>query len=441
MAAGEMRCHWRRLGLVIPLSITAIVLHGLDYNRGHSLTEYRSLEYRVSPKSPLLSLSPSPPSPPPPLPQPPSLFPRGGASDSKEGATARPDTTEILQTSRLPRDLLVAPSPGDYHNDTMVYTYVDLSNPIRELSKNENMVDLLTMWADSWRAHGWTPRILTQKYAEGHSGYKAFVDVAEKNAFAVSAARGHREGKKDVNKSVAFRVRGLMQFFAKAAAGAGILTDSDVINYGLTPQDVRDAAIAAAADPLNVAIHDGRKCTPAKKIGRRVLPQGYKCPANLMPEIYCSAVNNGMTSGSGAAYHKLVKGMLEKQDLSMAKKDLALFTEMRILNMLGKRHVDRVLLGISFTGAFDGAWRRVKVLHWWGSGIVNWQAALCGHLDDNAPEKFIGWSIRWKNMGMCKKDTMGRLSTLQRTAVVRAVRDPALRFGAEEQCPCPSQGA
>mgnify|MGYP001380209883 CR=1 FL=1 len=71
-----------------------------------------------------------------------------------------------------------------------------------------------------------------------------------------------------------------------------------------------------------------------------------------MPEIYCSAVNNGMTSGSGAAYHKLVKGMLEKQDLSMAKKDLALFTEMRILNMLGKRHVDRVLLGISFTGAF-----------------------------------------------------------------------------------------
>ena len=436
-----MRCHWRRLGLVIPLSITAIVLHGLDYNRGHSLTEYRSLEYRVSPKSPLLSLSPSPPSPPPPLPQPPSLFPRGGASDSKEGATARPDTTEILQTSRLPRDLLVAPSPGDYHNDTMVYTYVDLSNPIRELSKNENMVDLLTMWADSWRAHGWTPRILTQKYAEGHSGYKAFVDVAKKNAFAVSAARGHREGKKDVNKSVAFRVRGLTQFFAKAAAGAGILTDSDVINYGLTPQDVRDAAIAAAADPLNVAIHDGRKCTPAKKIGRRVLPQGYKCPANLMPEIYCSAVNNGMTSGSGAAYHKLVKGMLEKQDLPMAKKDLALFTEMRILNMLGKRHVDRVLLGISFTGAFDGAWRRVKVLHWWGSGIVNWQAALCGHLDDNAPEKFTGWSIRWKNMGMCKKDTMGRLSTLQRTAVVRAVRDPALRFGAEEQCPCPSQGA
>ena len=130
-----------------------------------------------------------------------------------------------------------------YNDSSMVYTYLDLTHSTRALSQVSDALDLLSLWAASWARHGWHPRILTrddlvQRHPEA---YREFVRTANATATAVSRARGHSSA-----KDATFRLRGLTQFFAKAVSGAGVLTDSDVINYGLTPQDVREASRGAS---------------------------------------------------------------------------------------------------------------------------------------------------------------------------------------------------
>ena len=139
---------------------------------------------------------------------------------------------------------LTARRPSDYNNSAMVYTYVDFSHASRALAKLSTALDVLTMWAASWAHHGWTPRILTVDDLRDDPGYKEFLRIAKETATAVSRAR-HGGNLTDADAN--FRLRGLTQFYAKAVAGSGVLTDSDVINYGLTPQGVREVQASAQA--------------------------------------------------------------------------------------------------------------------------------------------------------------------------------------------------
>ena len=85
-------------------------------------------------------------------------------------------------------------------------------------------LDMLSLWAASWARHGWNPRIITRDDVERDPGYRQFVRVANATASRVSQSRGHTGSATDAT----FRLRGLTQFYAKAVAGSGVLTDSDV---------------------------------------------------------------------------------------------------------------------------------------------------------------------------------------------------------------------
>jgi hypothetical protein len=117
-----------------------------------------------------------------------------------------------------------ARGPSDYNNDAMVYTYIDLTHASRGLSKASSAMDMIALWASSWARHGWTPRLLTREDVERDPGYRAFERLANETATMVSKSR---HGGKTTSADSTFRLRGLTQFYAKAVAGAGVLTDSD----------------------------------------------------------------------------------------------------------------------------------------------------------------------------------------------------------------------
>lgn len=236
-------------------------------------------------------------------------------------------------------------SPPAFNDSAMVYTYIDLSHASRALSQASDAMDMLSLWAASWARHGWTPRILTKSDVMRDPGYADFVRVANATATRVSRSRGHA-----TTSDATFRLRGLTQFYAKAVAGAGVLTDSDVINYGLTPEDVRSASRGVPADV--VVVHDGRNCE-LRRSGHKSSQSGHafrteglttaiataattgtsaassgllsrwsrgggaSAPAARWakdaPVIACVKTNNGVTSGAGAAYHKLIGAMLTFQ--------------------------------------------------------------------------------------------------------------------------------
>ena len=361
---------------------------------------------------------------------------------------------------------------GSAHdNDAMVYTYVDLTHASRALASSSNTLDMLTLWAASWARHGWTPRVLTREDVERDPGYPAFAKIANKTALLVSRSRGHTTA-----TDAAFRLRGLTQFFAKAISGAGVLTDSDVINYGLTPQDVRDstARLPGGAGSL-VRVHDVRNCRDVRVfragLGFAFRPEGYVAGAHVGSAtagdsgsrhgtLVCTKTNNGLTSGTGAAYHQLIQAMLNFQQTSITKyggKDASLIgrmTEMRIINIIGptpqhqhatnvstadgkrhpwwrrdEEHRDSVILPPAANGilavapmcvtfnAQNAAWRRAKAVHFYGSGITNWVRAMCGKPEGSHESKATAEMDAWHAVGLCDKK-------VSRAKFVRFLRDP-----------------
>ena len=375
----------------------------------------------------------------------------------------------------------------EYDNDAMVYTYIDLTHASRGLASSSNTLDMLTLWAASWARHGWTPRVLTRDDVERDPAYPAFAKIANKTAMMVSRSRGH-----STVVDATFRLRGLTQFFAKAISGAGVLTDSDVINYGLTPQDVRDsvARLPGGANSL-VRVHDARNCHDVRSFnaaasGFAFRPEGYVAGAGVgdvdaaaaaaradrLPRgalgrhgnLVCTKTNNGLTSGTGAAYHQLVQAMLSFQQASIAKysaaKDASMIgrmTEMRIINIIGprsangsatdhadgKRATDRELPPPASNGilavapvcvtfnAQNAAWRRAKAVHFYGSGITNWVRALCSKPEEGRKGKAAAKTATsevaeaeaanaieaWHAAGICNRK-------VSRAKFVRFLRDP-----------------
>ena len=238
--------------------------------------------------------------------------------------------------------------PQPYDDRRMVYTYIDMTHASRGLAHASSAMDMLALWSASWARHGWLPRILTREDVERDPGYHEFVRVANSTATRVSRTRSSAHGAVDAT----FRLRGLTQFYAKAVAGSGVLTDSDVINYGLTPQDVADATAGLPQGPRElVVVHDARNCKSVVNSsemagGHLFRAQGYADGSGVATRgpVWCVKTNNGLTSGSGGAYHRLLAAMLRFQQESISKygasddksssKMIGRMTEMRELALI-----------------------------------------------------------------------------------------------------------
>ncbi len=83
---------------------------------------------------------------------------------------------------------------------------------------------LLSLWAGSWRARGFTPVVLNESHARAHLGYgyvRARIDLLP-----------------TVNPA-AYERACYLRHLAMAEVGGGLMTDYDVINYNFFPADLR----------------------------------------------------------------------------------------------------------------------------------------------------------------------------------------------------------
>jgi hypothetical protein len=315
---------------------------------------------------------------------------------------------------------------GAVNDDSRVFTYANFGIGKRALNSPKNTVDLFTLWGASWARHGWKPYVITDSDVQKDSEFDVFIANATDLGAHIAEARAlakHLDISAEKEQLHArFRVRGITQFFAKAVVGAGVLTDSDVFNYGLTPQDVRDTVRASRSSNSiigdTVYVHDGRHCTRSSAVGgghyrhavRALIEDG---GGSALRNMTCGKLNNGVTSGSGAAYRRLVQEMLNLQKTALSRtssdarvdtKGLELMTEMRMVNMLeGRgRGVAAALLAVTFNPDTD-CWRKTKAVHFYGSGIKNWRKIHC--------------NVRQNDLAVCSNAT-------SRVDFVRYLRDP-----------------
>ena len=223
-----------------------------------------------------------------------------------------------------------------------VFTFLDLSQRHRGHIFPHATVDLVATWAASWAAAGWQPYLIDEATLQED---KSFTNVAARTQLAANRlvtamnSTGVRRYACPPNRwsaCVAFRRRGILQFYALAATNGGTLTDTDAINFGLAPSDVaaalkREAALAGGATGAardRVLFSDGRKCrckagdaTTRRgnyTRGRLFMTEAYSSgPSSSQPthaaaaypcdRIECNAVNNGLSTGSGRAYDTFVR--------------------------------------------------------------------------------------------------------------------------------------
>jgi len=104
-----------------------------------------------------------------------------------------------------------------------VYTWYE---PVEGLS---NLYDgLWDIFAESWRRHGWNPRLLNLAVAKKHPDFYNYYDIVSQQP--TINPRAYDTGDK---------LRWLAYEQALATEGPGIMIDMDAINYGFVPGDVQ----------------------------------------------------------------------------------------------------------------------------------------------------------------------------------------------------------
>lgn len=99
-----------------------------------------------------------------------------------------------------------------------VYTYY---MPVPELYDEGSQRALIDVWARSWRKQGWNPIVMDETWVFKHPRYREF----KKKFFELPTEYGHN-----------YEGACFMRWAAVSAAGGGMMTDYDVINYGFPPQ-------------------------------------------------------------------------------------------------------------------------------------------------------------------------------------------------------------
>lgn len=250
-----------------------------------------------------------------------------------------------------------------------VYTYVDFNISARAFEDVSSTARTISLWSSSWAKHGWIPIIIEETDLACSSNYSAFKSISTNLASKVSSSRHGGD-----NASTPFVYRGIAQFFSMFVVGGGVLTDSDVINYGITPK-----ALWGHHDEYEekVLSHDGRKC---------FLDTGksYPSASNLAimktktgRVIKCSKINNGMTSGTKQSYGNLVNEMLRLQD--EASYDTAkLLIDMGLIQRITQegKFATVKLLAVSHNPNTD-SWLHSEIVHFWGVGQKSWKETNC----------------------------------------------------------------
>ena len=346
-------------------------------------------------------------------------------------------------------------------------------------------IDQLVLWATSWAEHGWQPHIIGRQdlLSTGAEG-AAFLAKAEHAARYVLKRAPFR----DIEEQVAFRALSLVQYGAAAALGGGVLTDSDVINYGLSPSEVNEAARRERlrnGGKDKMLVLEGRKCecvsaAPGAAHACRPLPTSprMECThtttherlsgtllsahserggawADACPRVLCVTFNSGLHAGTAAAYRSMLTNwfsLIERTDeRSHARpwrtlgEPMHFVSSSHALESIGTAD----LFGVTYDpletvvpsrrlkgqGAAarrawpNHAWRRAKALHFWGSGVCKWHAVFCAS------------PLSSTRYGSCN-DTQVLLSSTSvheargqlcrkgvtcgtsRAAIIRAIRDP-----------------
>jgi hypothetical protein len=102
-----------------------------------------------------------------------------------------------------------------------VHTYFDPTVAACGLPPQDGIVRL---WAESWRTHGWEPRILTERLVHADPEFNRF--LAKVGTFPTKTARAYENAC-------------YLRWLALLGAGGGWLTDYDVINFGFKPRSGR----------------------------------------------------------------------------------------------------------------------------------------------------------------------------------------------------------
>ena len=103
-----------------------------------------------------------------------------------------------------------------------VYTYY---MPVPGLWPEDTQLRLIDIWQRSWKKHGWNPVILDETHARRHPRYAEF----KRKFWELPTEYGHD-----------YEGACFMRYVATSALGGGMLTDYDVINYGVTPENIAE---------------------------------------------------------------------------------------------------------------------------------------------------------------------------------------------------------
>ncbi len=125
-----------------------------------------------------------------------------------------------------------------------VFTYYE---PVPSLWSEDSQRKLIDVWARSWRKAGWNPRVLTEQDARKHPRYAEF----KRKFWSLPTEYGHD-----------YEGACFLRWAAASAAGGGMLTDYDVINYHFAPQAPDPAKMLVYADTPPVAIFLGAVLAP-----------------------------------------------------------------------------------------------------------------------------------------------------------------------------------
>lgn len=100
----------------------------------------------------------------------------------------------------------------------IVYTYYDPSVQQCGLPPQDGVIRL---WAESWKRHGWKPRVLTDRMVRSHPRFAEF--SAAINCFPTVNSRAYENAC-------------YLRWLALQGVGGGWMTDYDVINFGFKPR-------------------------------------------------------------------------------------------------------------------------------------------------------------------------------------------------------------
>jgi hypothetical protein len=182
-----------------------------------------------------------------------------------------------------------------------------------------NAPPLLDMWRRSWQKHGWAPTVLTEADYKDHP----MLPAMRKRIATLPTVNGRD-----------YEDRCYLRWLAFDTAAPGVFTDFDVMNYGMTPENV--IRFPEGSGRIHAYSHNG--------------------PPN--PGVFVAdqsgirALLNNILHGKAPIDHKIRPG---QQHVS----DMYYFQE------LAEKHPGKPLcVNCSYEG-----WRKAPMVHWHNTGI------------------------------------------------------------------------